>query len=181
MLKGLGTRLPMVQTHWWNAGEFWAGPLPLSLTLGYRWLVGWGLLFCYPKHAELPHIALKPILQTLTTRVWMVSRYHWIGLIVRIFFTKSHKTWARWFFRIIEGTVVLQHKWEGLLTSSSLLILGLLSGRPSPSSIIQRGEHYLEPWSTPRSFLVCLFGGYLMSFDTQIPVLQKRQDLMLII
>jgi hypothetical protein len=181
MLKGLGKRLPMVQTHWWNPGEFCAGPLPLSLTWGYGWLVGWGLLFCYPKHAQLPNKGLKSILQTLTTRVWMVSRYHRMGLIVRIFFTKSHKTWARWFFRIIEATVVLQHKWEGLLTSLSLLILGLLSGMPPPSSIIQRGEHYLEPWSTPRSFLVCLFGGYLMSFNTQITVLQKRKDLMLII
>ncbi len=91
MLKGLGTRLRMVQTHWWNAGENCVGPLPLSLSLGYRWVVGWGLLFCYPKHAQLPHIALKPILQTLTTRVWMVSRYHPMGLIVTIFFTKSHQ------------------------------------------------------------------------------------------
>jgi hypothetical protein len=67
------------------------------------------------------------------------------------------------------------------LTSSSLLILGLLSGMAPPSSIIQQGEHYLEPWSTPRSFLLCLFGGYLMSSNAQIPVLQKRKDLMLII
>ncbi len=74
MLKGLGTRLRVVQTHLWNAGESCADPLPLSLTWGYRWLVRWGLLLCFPKHAQTSHITLKPILQTLTTRVWMVSR-----------------------------------------------------------------------------------------------------------
>jgi len=38
-VEGLGTRLRMVQTHWWNAGESCAGPLPRILTWWYRWLV----------------------------------------------------------------------------------------------------------------------------------------------
>ncbi len=80
MLKGLGTQLRMVQTHsWW------------ILTWWYRWLVRCVLVSCVPKHEQRPHITLKPILQTLTTRVWMVSRYHRMGLIVPILFTKSHQ------------------------------------------------------------------------------------------
>ncbi len=136
MLKGLGTPLRMVQTHWWDAGESCAGPLPRILTWWYRWLVRWVLLLCVPKHAERPHITLKPILQTLTTRVWMVSKYHRMGLIVPILFTKSHQTWARWFFQIFEATVFSQHKWEGLLTSSSLLILGpFFQESPHPQAL----------------------------------------------
>jgi hypothetical protein len=86
MLKGFRTQVHMVQTHWWNAGESCAGPLPLSLSWGYRWLVRWVLLLCFPKHAQLPHIPLKAILETLTTRVWVVSR--WNGLHSTDFFHK---------------------------------------------------------------------------------------------
>jgi hypothetical protein len=55
----------------------------------------------------------------------MVSRYHWMALMVPKNFTKSHQIRARRFFHIFEATLFLQHKWEGLLTisSTSLLIL----------------------------------------------------------
>jgi hypothetical protein len=36
----------------------------------------------------------------------------------------DHQIWARWFFHIFEATVFLQDKWEGFLTSSSLLFWG---------------------------------------------------------
>ncbi len=85
-VEGLQTQLRMVQTHWWNAGESCAGLLPLSLSWGYRWVVRWGVLLCFPKHAQLAHITLKPILQTLITSVWMVSRSN--GLDASDFFHK---------------------------------------------------------------------------------------------
>jgi len=149
MLKGLGTRLRMVQTHWWNAGESCTGPLPRILTWWYRWLVRWVLLLCVPKHAPRPHITLKPILQTLITSVWMVSRSN--GLDGTDFFHKIPPNLSK---------VIFQYMWShcffaAQIRASDKIIpadLGVLSGMPPPSSIIQRGEHYPEPWTTPRSF-----------------------------
>jgi hypothetical protein len=59
---------------------------------------------------------------------------------------------ARWFFQYMWSHCFLV---EQIRASDKIIPpdLGLLlSGMPPPSSIIQRGEYYLEPWSTPRSF-----------------------------
>ncbi len=92
-----------------------------------------------------------------------------------------HQIWARWFFRIFEATVFCSTSGTGFWQAHpSCSWAPSFSYAPS-SSAIQRGEHCLEPWSTPRSFVVYLFGGYLMWVNTPIPVLQKRKDLVLII
>jgi hypothetical protein len=140
MLKGLRTQLRILQTHWCNASESCAGPLPLSLSWGYRWLVRWVLLLCFPKHAQLPHIALKAILQTLTTRVWVVSR--WNGLHGTDFFHKIPPNLTKVIFFVDLKPLFFAAQ----IRASDKLIppdLGpLLSGMPPPSRLIQRGEHY---------------------------------------
>jgi hypothetical protein len=123
-----------------------------------------------PKTCTTPHITLKPILQTLTTRVWVVSWYHWMGLMVPIFFTKSNQIGT---IKSEQGDFSVYLKPLFFCSTSGR---GFWQAHPSCSW----DEQYLEPWCTPRSFLVCLFWGYIMSFNAQIPVLQKRKDLMLI-
>jgi len=113
-------------------------------------LSGGGVLLCYRKHAQLAHITLKPILQTLITSVCMVSR--WNGLDGTDFFHKIPPNLSK---------VIFQYMWSHCFFTAQIRAsdkimppgLGLLlSGMPPPSSIIQRGEHYPKPCSTPRSF-----------------------------
>jgi hypothetical protein len=85
------------------------------------------------------------------------------------------------FVRIFEATVFLQHRF-GLLTSSSLLILGpVFQECPHPRVLSNEVNIIQSHEALQEVFLVCLFGGQVISFITQISVLQKRKEIMLII
>ncbi len=139
-------------------------PSVTELDLGVPMACQVGSAIVLPKPRTTPRITLKPILQTLATRVWVIWRYHWMGLMVPIYFTKSNHIGT---IKSVQGDFSVYFKLLFFCSTSGTgfdklipPVLGpLFSGMPHPQALSNEVNIIWSPEALQEvSEFICLEG-----------------------